>query len=265
MKKPYFALFGALAIAIICFGFVVTPSMKVTAPELSVQEEMSLFLAQMNNLKPICEVQQFGTNNGMHELCARSYPKKPCWFYSFGVAGDYSFEKAVVDKMNCFGFAFDPTVSYPAALSRDVVFMQVAARSLETGDQWHNWHTTTTLPALKKWFRHDNISIFKMDAEGAEFALAEDVRDEDPDFWSHIDQFAVEIHIHKNLMKSARHVYNYALLLQQLRFAGLQLTHSSLVSCGDDEFTGCPIELTETGYPCNRGQMCQNFLFSRPS
>ena len=225
------------------------------------KQEVEYFLEQLENLQTNrpCVPVSFGEQWGSHHLCARTY-RKPCVFFSFGVADDYNFEKELAQQSGCFGYALDPSVSHPTALVLNVTFMQIAANSLEE----NSWHTTTTVPALRRWLKTDYLPVLKMDCEGCEFALARDVASDMPDFWDSVDQFAVEIHVPRLFMKTKRHLDNYILLLQQLRKAGLKLAHADIKDCSPkDEATGCLPELVELGYPCKSRKMCQNFLFAK--
>lgn len=205
-----------------------------------------------------CVLRQFGRGFGGHELCEDKL-EKGCLFYSFGVGFDYSFDSDLGDR-GCFGYAFDPTVSHPTAITKGVQFMQVAASSLGN----NNWITVTTIPALKQWLRHTRISVLKMDCEGCEYALARDVFHEDRHFFNSIDQFAVEIHMPQFFMASFEHVKNYALLLSLLEEAKLYLTSAVLTPCSPaHESSGCHPLVIASGYPCFIGGMCQNLLFSR--
>ena len=68
-------------------------------------------------VSPTCPVKQFGTGYGRHMLCDNPPPKREtCWFYSFGIQKDYSFDTDLADQWGCLGFAADPTVVHPSQL-----------------------------------------------------------------------------------------------------------------------------------------------------
>ena len=221
--------------------------------------EFREFRTQLELKNPPCKPIEYGTGWGKHHLCQRIY-RQPCVFYSFGVADDYTFDADLAKRSGCLGFAFDPSVSHKTQLVTGVLFMQAAARQLEHSDS----AIVTTIPALRAWLRHEAIAVLKMDAEGSEFALAEDIINEEPEFFRRVDQFAVEVHLPMAFMATATHMENWALLLRLLRLGGLRLAHAAMTSCHPNhEKTGCLPELLEAGYSCVEKQMCQNFLFAR--
>jgi hypothetical protein len=46
---------------------------------------------------------------GLEEISKKSVTSQ-CIVYSFGVGGDASFEKEILERTNCSVFAFDPTI-----------------------------------------------------------------------------------------------------------------------------------------------------------
>lgn len=237
------------------------PRTRSAAIEWTPSLEFQLFGAQRERLAvdAPCRAVSVGGGWGKHFVCERAY-EEPCAFYSFGIASDWSFDADLARRTGCQGFAFDPSVAHSTALAPNVTFMQVAARSLEADA----WTIVTTLPALRRWLRHDRMAVLKMDCEGCEFGIAEDVENESPAFWSTVDQFAVEVHLPRFFMRTPRHMHNWALLLRQLRVAGLKLVHADITGCHPDhERSGCLPELVDAGYPCKVGQMCQNFAFAK--
>eukprot|EP00882_Tetradesmus_deserticola_P032288 GHRQ01036584.1.p2 GENE.GHRQ01036584.1~~GHRQ01036584.1.p2 ORF type:complete len:125 (+),score=20.56 GHRQ01036584.1:54-377(+) len=52
----------------------------------------------------------------------------------------------------------------------------------------------TSMPGLRKWLGHERVAILTADCEGCEYSIARDVLQEDPGFFNHIDQFAVQVH-----------------------------------------------------------------------
>ena len=229
--------------------------------DLDAKQEFAIFKIQLERLafdRP-CEPTTFGKDWGRHQLCEVSY-QKPCFFYSFGIEGDWSFDRDLAAKSECFGYALDPSISHPTNLAPGVTFMQVAHSMVET----QKWHTITSVPALKRWLKHDRIAVLKMDCEGCEYAVAEAVAREEPGFWDLVEQFAFEIHVPKGFMKTRKHLDNLVLLLSQLRKAGLKLAHADFTTCNPvDEAPGCLPELSQLGFPCDPGKMCINLLYAR--
>lgn len=213
-----------------------------------------------NRNSSVCPPQGFGHGWGLHELCLLPRPK-PCIFYSFGIAHDFSFDVDVSRRLDCSGFAFDPTVTHPSALAPTILFFKVGARLL---DSFENW-TWTSVPAVRKWLRHERIHVLKMDCEGCEYSLARDIMEADPSFFMSVDQFSVEIHVSRFWIRTHQHIEMLALLFLLLDNAGFQLVSAHLGRCSKaHEAYGCPSALVATGYPCGDGMFCQNLLMVRP-
>ncbi|KAI9033219.1 hypothetical protein DFJ74DRAFT_165030 [Hyaloraphidium curvatum] len=207
-----------------------------------------------------CALASFGQGFGHHKLCTiKSF--RDCIFYSFGISYDYSFDSALGDK-GCRGFGLDPTVVHRSTLHRNVMFIQMGAKMLTTDEQTARWHITS-VPGLRQFLGHTNVTVLKMDCEGCEYSLARDVAMEDPHFFQRVGQFALEIHTGKAWARSDRHVHYLGLLFAQLQAANLELQHAVIVRCGPSrEAEGCIKKLNDSGYPCQ--PMCHNLLFARP-
>jgi len=126
------------------------------------------------------------------------------------------------------------------------------------------FHIVTSMPALRKWLGHSHVTVLKMDCEGCEYSLGEDIALEDPAFFTHVDQFAVEVHVSKHWLETQNALYSLGLLFYFLEEAGLRLQHAEILGCDPKkERTGCMDELVEMGYPCGLGKSCHNYLFAR--
>lgn len=208
-----------------------------------------------------CTIVQYGSNNGKHALCEINH--NHCRFLSFGINRDYSFDKQLVDE-GCIGAGFDPSnlaSGYQAKLQNNLYFLAVGANSLDyISSEW----VMSSVPKLASLFGMHKLAVLKMDCEGCEYALARDIIIEDPNFFNRVEQFAVEIHVGKFLMKTKEHLQNFGRLVRLLSDAGLELQDASLAPCSEgDEALGCYPGLTDLGYPCAKGIMCQNLLFAR--
>jgi hypothetical protein len=106
-----------------------------------------------------------------------------------------------------------------------------------------------------------------MDCEGCEYSLAEDVQADDPEFFSKVDQFAVEVHWSRVWLKSVKEFHSIARLFELLEEAGLKLMHADLTQCGPaDQATGLLPELKEPMsvlFAPQPDHHCHNYLFAR--
>lgn len=120
---------------------------------------------------PQCGVKTFG---GAHELCDIA-PEQPCFVYSFGISTEYSFDLDVGNRWGCYGFAADPTIDHPSKLP-NITFHSIAAKMREQSA----YPLVTSIPALRQWLGHSRVAVLKMDCEGCEYSLGEDIENEDP-------------------------------------------------------------------------------------
>ena len=181
-----------------------------------------------------------------------------CYFLSFGVANDYSFETSLHNLKNCSGISLDPSVDHPIHITPGVIFLKTGANTLfPLPNGWTSW----SVPAFRKWYGH-YLYVLKMDCEGCEYALARDILQDDPSFFHYILQFSIEIHTPKTFMQSYNDIYLLGRLYRLLQEAGLQLVHVDSGSCHPKlEREGCFNLLAETGFLCNPG--CRSYLFAR--
>lgn len=211
---------------------------------------------------PSCPLKGFGSEWGKHVLC--DYPpsrKDSCVFYSFGISHDYSFDTDLAKRWRCRGFAADPTVIHLSQLHPRVTFHNVAAKTRAASP----FPVVTSMPSLMKWLNHTHVSVLKMDCDGCEYSLGEDIATEDPSFFRKVDQFAVEVHLSKTWLDDPEALHSLGLLYGFLEEAGLELQHVDITPCApEDEAPGCMSELLEMGYPCGDSRCCHNYLFSRP-
>jgi len=85
-----------------------------------------------------------------------------CLIYSFGVSGDWSFEKTM-DELGCRVLMFDPTVSYPKQLGNKITFEKTGLSAKREYEK-----SFDTLSSILQEHGHANIRItcLKIDIEG---------------------------------------------------------------------------------------------------
>lgn len=89
--------------------------------------------------------------------------------------------------------------------------------------------------------------------------------DEDPDFFHHVQQFAVEIHFSKKWCKDKEELHSFVTLLDLLSEAGLELVEIMVTPCApSDQASGLVPELESRASQMrlNEGH-CHNYLFAR--
>lgn len=144
-----------------------------------------------------------------------------------------------------------------------MTFHNIGANS--PGEASNKW-LQTSVPALRKWLKHQRVEVLKMDCEGCEYSIAADILAEDPDFFHAVRQFAVEVHWSRVWVKSTTEMYGFASMLDLLEEAGFQLMHADLTTCGPaDQQTGLLPEL-EPLFPLlfeGSPTHCHNYLFAK--
>lgn len=220
-----------------------------------------------------CILKEFGIGYGKHILCADLFPaNEKCRFYSFGIKNDWTFDTALSSEKDCEGYLFDPTVSHPARLSDKLLFFSLGANMVNiadvgagiSSDGFKTGWITTSPPELAKFFDHKYVSALKMDCEGCEYAIADDVILHDPHFFKKVSQLEIEVHVSKNWVKSNRHVHNLAMLYLMLFKEGFFLSDYTVAGCSPvDEALGCHDLFTKYGYPCGSNLSCHMYLFAK--
>lgn len=108
-----------------------------------------------------------------------------------------------------------------------------------------------SVPSLLKLFNIDYLDVLKMDCEGCEYSLADDVGRDDPDFWSKIGQFHVEIHTPKKWIRDHAHAMGLGRLLHQLKANNFVMaSYSGGQVSPYDTASGCLQEMSDYGWPC---------------
>lgn len=225
-------------------------------------------IASGQDLTSRCAARSFGTGWGHHLLCTLPKPKPPCFFYSFGISSDYSFDSDLANSTGCIGLAADPTVEHPSKLHPRVYFVPMGAKDYEDSPD-RRFALRASVPGLRVLMGHEHIHTLKMDCEGCEYSLARDVLEEDPGFFSRVDNFAVEVHYSRHWLKSTAHLQALAALVQLLEEAGMDLVHFELSGCAQvRQETGIlpemgPLKLFAALTRQTHSLHCHNYLFAR--
>ena len=214
----------------------------------------------------------YGSGYGKHQLCNVAHFIKPdgaCIFWSFGINYDASFDTDLISRHNCYGLGLDPSVSYQSNfLGANAVFLQVGARLKESTPFIPKpgvWFLAS-VPLLAKALSIEKLQVLKMDCEGCEYGLAEDILKHDERFFHKVDQFAIEVHTSKIIAQTKDHATALGRLYHLLEDAGMVLVDFDLTSCGGKHnVAGQQEEFTAVGYPNTNEQNCQNLLFARQS
>eukprot|EP00928_Gymnodinium_smaydae_P086973 TRINITY_DN7134_c0_g1_i1.p1 TRINITY_DN7134_c0_g1~~TRINITY_DN7134_c0_g1_i1.p1 ORF type:complete len:352 (-),score=53.72 TRINITY_DN7134_c0_g1_i1:215-1270(-) len=237
----------------------------------------------LNKLRSVkhggCEFDKNISSTG-HTICGPP-PRKPCFFISFGINDDPSFDREVAKTWGCRGFAGDPTVQHPSKLHELVTFHNVAATTLQDNEErlinkggTTEWWTTS-FPKLRYFLGLEKIELLKIDCEGCEVALSRDMLREDPYFLHRVDQISIETHVTKTWMTTTEHVYYFGLMFALLEEAGFKMEWSSVFGCSKrHEVAGCMPELGKYHWPCGynpwpgktsvvKGWSCQEFTWKR--
>jgi len=213
-----------------------------------------------------CKLLQFGSDWGTHPLCEPlNVTRKDCVFYSFGIGGDFSFDSAFANRFNCRGFLYDPSSTMQSKVAPKLWYMEYAAnilRSEQDGSSFMNNWVVTSPPQVRLSFNHSIIEMLKMDCEGCEFALAGDVLQYDPDFFSRVKQFTIELHVTRAFAPDRPHADGLAALWVLLERSGFILTFvpDSNKCAPHDMNKGCNEHMAELDFFfC--ATMCHNMLW----
>ena len=213
---------------------------------------------ELNSRNKICTPINFGKMYGAHKLCNHfSNEHFECYFLSFGIEREYSFDKALSHKRNCKGIGLDPTVDYPNGLAPGVSFIKAGANSPIRTNNW----TYVSVPMFRKLHFNHPLFALKMDCEGCEYSLANDILEDDPNFFQYVLQFNIEIHLPLSFATKSADIYGFGRLIRLIYLANMSLVHVDNARCGPkDRDLGCHVLLDKIKYPCDPG--CSSLLFS---
>jgi hypothetical protein len=258
-------LYSPILISLSVHFFIIFPHLLLAKNDITFKsfEYLKNFADALKALKhkkdPICNQTECGTGWGAHTICHSPVPKNvPCWFLSFGISTDWSFDTQVHAQYGCQGFALDPTITLPVKLTPGVIFLQAGANTrLDVPKNWSMFAPVELQMVLQR-----PLYILKMDCEGCEYVIARDVLKYDASFFNKVYQFNFEVHAPKRFLTDSTDAHSLGELYHLLHKAGLRLVHSDGMGCGqNDQAKGCVKTLTDAGFPCAPG--CQSFLFAR--
>jgi len=191
-----------------------------------------------------------------------------CFYINYGIEQDWSFDTNL-SALGCTGLALDPTVTHPSELEPNVLFLKLAAPTVR-GSAPRSWQVMS-LPRLWKLQNKRPVFAVKYDCEGCEYALSQDgpafaqQRAEMLEFFQHVRQLNIELHLVRNFLDTAEKLNNLASMLLMLADAGLQLVSVEQGGCGVQKLGEryCASEVYDAGIPCGLHTDCSSYLFAR--
>lgn len=250
---------------------IVLPYLKELGKNMGSRANQGKGRWKLNSFYWSCDAKETGGGWSGHYLCHDMLEKvrnDTCQFISFGISNAHSFETHLAREYGCHGFSADPTVSYPSNILTNVTFNQMGAGLLNPNEEQVNnnndgqqpWFIAN-VPLLKKALGIKHLHVLKMDCEGCEYGLARDVIKDDPTFFNHIDQVALETHTARQWLNTTETVYYYGVLMKLLSNAGLILQDVRAASCAPvHTATGCWDDIK---FLCGNPNRCQSYLFAR--
>jgi len=186
-------------------------------------------------------------HDGVKWVCGLRGMRKGCIVYSFGSNGDDQFESDILKKTSCEVFTFDPTMS---SEQEKMLSPSVHKNFLGIGLAEYNGvmeiggieREVRNLRTIMKDLKHERIDILKVDIEGAEYDVFEELLSSG---FLDVDQILVEVHAFTHL--------------QQLNIAGSVVQNPSKLRMQLDRFFEV---LEKAGFRLFHKEI--NVLWSRP-
>lgn len=95
-------------------------------------------MERLKDYRLLCKPVAIGSGYGLHRICEQPVPENmPCYFLSFGISTDWSFDTEMYSKLGCTGIALDPSITHPLNITPGVVFWKAGANSV--GDYDKSW------------------------------------------------------------------------------------------------------------------------------
>mmetsp|Transcript_3434 Transcript_3434/g.12208 ORF Transcript_3434/g.12208 Transcript_3434/m.12208 type:complete len:296 (-) Transcript_3434:6869-7756(-) len=142
-------------------------------------------------------------HDGVKWVCGLRRMRKGCIVYSFGSNGDDQFERDILKKTSCQVFTFDPTMSpgQEKILSPSVHrnFQRIGLAEYDgTMEIGGIERDVRNLRTIMKDLKHERIDILKVDIDGAEYNVFDELYSSGfPD----VDQILVEVHAFTHLQQ----------------------------------------------------------------
>ena len=179
-------------------------------------------------------------HDGIKWVCGLRRMRKGCIVYSFGSNGDDQFETDIMKKTECKVYTFDPTLTLE---KKRMLSSSVRKNFHNIGLATHDGvlaiggieREVRNLRTIMKGLKHKQVDILKLDIEGAEYEVFEELYSSGfPD----VRQILVEVHAFKHLQelnKSGNVVQipsklrlKVDRLFQVLEAAGFRLFHKEI-------------------------------------
>lgn len=255
-------------------------------------------------------------NYGVHSLCRSGLPtqeqlqqqsKFSCTAISYGIEDSYDFELQYANRTGCRVFALDPTRAHKSMLTSNANGRWHGKEDYDRQVFFMHWGAPVKVSHIKcKYYRnctetvHDGkpeppwflvgparlaqlvapsgrIALLKMDCEGCEYSVYEDVIKYEPRFFERVEQVVLEVHLPRQYAPTDDDFLQYGKLLALMLRAGIRLQHREPAFCSGDpgQWSGITPLVSKSGYyrrytglqdnakPRIQKQ-CENLLFARP-
>lgn len=136
--------------------------------------------------------------DGDKVICVKPGPglQHPCIVYSFGTANDWSFDEAVHSKFGCQVFSFDPSMGVDDHMhGNGIWFYNMGIGEFNVNVKKNQIWKIRTLDNILEMLGHRNktIDVLKMDIEGAEYVVIEDLLEKG--LLKLVNHLCIEIHL----------------------------------------------------------------------
>jgi len=206
---------------------------------------------------------------GYHHFCEfvdnfDSYPT--CQVITYGVSHHHDVEDML--SKHCNVLMLDPTMDLPENIGSNLKFKKLGAPSFHfpIGDP----RVLPLSSSINLFNTESKLPVVKMDCEGCEYEIYNDLEKNAPFAFDRITQLALEVHISTKWARSSTDVLNLGKLFALLMKNGLNPVVADVGHCtGNDKNVAFNSAFVEYGY-VNTDEIrkhnfghCQNILFSK--